>query len=70
VILSSGGLLRTQRRNAETVLVIEEAALQRINYFDSIRAYTGSDKYYGEFWEKRPDIRQKIFQACKSSAKD
>jgi len=68
--LGSGGILRTQGRSAEAVPVIEEAALQGVNYFDSIRAYTGSEGYYGEFWEKHPDLRRKIFQACKSSAKD
>lgn len=68
--LGGEGVLRTYRRTAEAVPVIEEAAFQGITYFDSARAYAGSEGYYGEFWRKHPDLRKKIFQTSKSASRD
>jgi predicted aldo/keto reductase-like oxidoreductase len=49
--------------------VIKEAALQGITYFDSARAYAGSEGYYGEFWREHLCLRSRIFQTSKSAAR-
>jgi aryl-alcohol dehydrogenase-like predicted oxidoreductase len=68
--LGGEGVLRTYRRTAEAVSVIEEAASQGIAYFDSARAYAGSEGYYGKFWRKHPNLRGRIFQTSKSASRD
>jgi len=49
--------------------VIKEAALQGITYFDSAKAYAGSEGYYGEFWREHLSMRSGIFQTSKSAAR-
>ena len=49
--------------------MIKEAALQGITYFDSARAYAGSEGYYGEFWREHLSLRSGIFQTSKSAAR-
>jgi aryl-alcohol dehydrogenase-like predicted oxidoreductase len=61
---------RTYGRTPEALAVIEEAADQGITYFDSARAYVGSEGYYGSFWAKHFDLRDKIFQTSKSASRD
>ena len=68
--LGGEGVLRTSGRTSEAFAVIEEAAVQGIAYFDSARAYAGSESYYGTFWRKHLDLRPKIFQTSKSASRD
>lgn len=68
--LGGEGVLRTFGRSQEAAEVIGEAIGQGINYFDSARAYAGSQSYYGAFWPKHPEIRSGVFQASKSASRD
>jgi aryl-alcohol dehydrogenase-like predicted oxidoreductase len=68
--LGGEGILRTYGRTPEALTVIEEAAAQGINYFDSARAYAGSEGYYGEFWSEHTSLRRSIFQTSKSASRD
>jgi aryl-alcohol dehydrogenase-like predicted oxidoreductase len=68
--LGGEGVLRTYGRIREAFAVIEEAAVQEIGYFDSAKAYAGSESYYGTFWRKHLDLRPKIFQTSKSASRD
>jgi aryl-alcohol dehydrogenase-like predicted oxidoreductase len=68
--LGGEGVLRTIGRSPEARAVIEEAALQGINYFDTAPAYAGSQGYYGQFWRSHAQLRSSIFQTSKSAARD
>jgi aryl-alcohol dehydrogenase-like predicted oxidoreductase len=68
--LGGEGVLRTHGRTPEALAVIEEAAAQGINYFDSARAYAGSEGYYGEFWSEHSNLRPEMFQTSKSASRD
>jgi aryl-alcohol dehydrogenase-like predicted oxidoreductase len=68
--LGGEGVLRSFGREAEAVAVIEETALQGITYFDSARAYAGSEGYYGVFWSEHKALRQSIFQTSKSASRN
>lgn len=68
--LGGEGVLRTYGRDAEAQAVIEEAAFQGIGYFDSARAYAGSEGYYGFFWRGHSSLRESTFQTSKSAARD
>ena len=65
--LGGEGVLRTHGREEEAWNVIEEAVARGIAYFDCARAYAGSEKYYGRFWSRHPEVRAGIFQAGKSA---
>lgn len=67
--LGGEGVLRTYGRHGEANAVITEALGQGITYFDSAKAYAGSEDYYGEVWRSRPDLREQIFQASKSASR-
>jgi aryl-alcohol dehydrogenase-like predicted oxidoreductase len=67
--LGGEGSLRTFERSPDALSVIKEAALQGITYFDSARAYAGSEGYYGEFWREHLSLRSRIFQTSKSAAR-
>ena len=67
--LGGEGVLRTHGRYREAAEVIEKAASSGINYFDSARAYAGSQGYYGRFYRSHQDIRSSIFQTSKSAAR-
>lgn len=67
--LGGEGVLRTYGRHAEANAVIMEAINQGIGYFDSAKAYAGSEDYYGEVWVSRPDLRAPVFQASKSASR-
>ena len=67
--LGGEGVLRTYGRHAEANAVIMEAINQGIAYFDSAKAYAGSEDYYGEVWVRRPDLRAPVFQASKSASR-
>ncbi|WP_292520969.1 aldo/keto reductase [Methanoculleus sp.] len=67
--LGGEGVLRTYGRHAEANAVITEALKAGITYFDSAKAYAGSEDYYGEVWRNRPELREPIFQASKSASR-
>jgi len=67
--LGGEGVLRTYGREKEAAEVIEKAASSGINYFDSARAYAGSQRYYGQFYRSHKEIRSGIFQTSKSAAR-
>jgi aryl-alcohol dehydrogenase-like predicted oxidoreductase len=67
--LGGEGVLRTYGRHAGAAAVITEALNQGITYFDSAKAYAGSEDYYGEVWRGRPDLRERVFQASKSASR-
>jgi aryl-alcohol dehydrogenase-like predicted oxidoreductase len=65
--LGGEGVLRTFGRVDEAVGVIEEAIGTGITYFDSARAYSGSEQYLGHVWNVRPEHRRTVFQTSKSA---
>jgi aryl-alcohol dehydrogenase-like predicted oxidoreductase len=65
--LGGEGVLRTHGQEEKASDVIHEAIRQGITYFDSARAYAGSEGYYGRFWRENPSARSKVFQASKSA---
>lgn len=67
--LGGEGILRTYGHEDETWKVIREAVAQGITYFDCARAYSGSEKYYGQVWSRHPEDRARIFQASKSASR-
>lgn len=68
--LGGEGVLRTFGREEAAEAVIEEALDQNITYFDSARAYSGSESYYGQVWYRKPEARNRIFQTSKSAMRD
>jgi len=65
--LGGEGILRTYGQEEGARRVIEEALSQGISYFDSARAYAGSERYYGLVWPNRPAERARVFQTSKSA---
>ena len=65
--LGGEGILRTYGRADEAVSVLETAYASGITYYDSARAYSGSEEYYGQFWERHPDWKGHVFQTSKSA---
>jgi aryl-alcohol dehydrogenase-like predicted oxidoreductase len=65
--LGGEGVLRTFGKDREARLVIEEALELGLTYFDTARAYSGSEGYLGQVWSKRPDLRERIFHTSKSA---
>ncbi len=68
--LGGEGILRTYGKTEAARAVIQEALEQGITYFDSARAYAGSQEYYGKIWSKNPELRNGVFQASKSASRD
>ncbi len=68
--LGGEGILRTHHKTDEARAVIHEALAQGITYFDSARAYAGSQEYYGTVWREDPALRGRVFQASKSASRD
>lgn len=64
--LGGEGVLRTYGMLDEAQAVINAAATHGITYFDSANAYAGSEGYYGSFWPKHRQVRDRSFQASKS----
>ena len=65
--LGGEGLLRTYNYEKEAYDLINRALDLKINYFESARAYSGSESYYGiAIGEKRDEI----FLSSKSHARD
>jgi len=61
--LGGEGVLRSFDREKEAVSLIQRAIDLGITYFESARAYAGSESYYGKALEER---RKEIFLASKS----
>jgi aryl-alcohol dehydrogenase-like predicted oxidoreductase len=61
--LGGEGILRTFGQEEEAIPVIERAIDLGITYFESARAYAGSESYYGMALKER---RREIFLASKS----
>jgi predicted aldo/keto reductase-like oxidoreductase len=65
--LGGEGILRTYGQEASAAQLIEGALAQGITYFDSARAYAGSESYYGLVWKRRSKDRARVFQTSKSA---
>ncbi len=65
--LGGEGVLRTTGMKDQAQAVIAAAVDQGISYYDSARVYQDSELYYGAFWEKYPEQREKIFHTSKSA---
>lgn len=65
--LGGEGVLRTYGYEREAYELINRAIDLGVNYFESARAYSGSESYYGGALKER---RKEIFLASKSHAKD
>ena len=65
--LGGEGILRTYRHEEEAYDLINSAIDAGIGYFESARAYSGSESYYGQALKER---RQEIFLTSKSHARD
>ena len=65
--LGGEGVLRTFGHERDAVELINHAIDLGINYFESARAYSGSEQYYGKALQDR---RKEIFLASKSHARD
>jgi len=65
--LGGEGVLRTYGQEKAAERLIEEALAQGITYYDSAKAYSDSENYYGLVWSNRPKDRVKVFQTSKSA---
>jgi predicted aldo/keto reductase-like oxidoreductase len=65
--LGGEGVLRTFGHEQEAYRLINRAIHLGINYFESARAYSGSESYYGSALKER---RKEIFLTSKSHARD
>jgi aryl-alcohol dehydrogenase-like predicted oxidoreductase len=65
--LGGEGVLRTFGRDREAYELINRAIDVGVNYFESARAYDGSESYYGRSLRER---RDQIFLTSKSHARD
>jgi predicted aldo/keto reductase-like oxidoreductase len=65
--LGGEGLLRTFGHDKDAVQLINHAIDLGVNYFESARAYSGSENYYGKALRDR---RKEIFLTSKSHARD
>jgi aryl-alcohol dehydrogenase-like predicted oxidoreductase len=65
--LGGEGILRTFGHEPEADALINRAIDLGINYFESARAYSGSESYYGKALRQR---RKQIFLASKSHARN
>jgi aryl-alcohol dehydrogenase-like predicted oxidoreductase len=65
--LGGEGVLRTFGHDDEAYALINRALDLGMNYFESARAYSGSESYYGKALRER---RKEIFLTSKSHARD
>ncbi len=65
--LGGEGVLRTFGHDKEAYALINRAIDLGISYFESARAYSGSESYYGSALSER---RKDIFLTSKSHARD
>jgi len=64
--LGGEGILRSHGKDKETYTLINRALDLGINYFESARAYDGSEEYYGKALRER---RKDVFLTSKSHAR-
>ncbi|MGQ9636176.1 MAG: aldo/keto reductase [Thermodesulfobacteriota bacterium] len=64
--LGGEGLLRTYGKDEDAERLIRKAMDFGINYFESARAYAGSESYYGRILQEVRERRKEIFLASKS----
>lgn len=67
--LGGEGVLRTFGKDEEAEQVIREAAALGLGYFDSAKAYAGSEDYLGQFWQEHQSLRPQVFQTSKSASR-
>ena len=68
--LGGEGVLRTYGMEHEAFAVLEAAYSSGIRYYDSAPAYSGSEQYYGHFWDQHPEWKGHSFQTSKSAKRD
>src|SRR5262249_45268811 len=68
--LGGEGVLRTHGREGEADRVVAAAVEAGVTYFDSARAYAGSEGYYGRYWTAHPEARARVFITSKSASRD
>jgi aryl-alcohol dehydrogenase-like predicted oxidoreductase len=68
--LGGEGVLRTYGMEHEALAMLETAYSSGIRYFDSAPAYSGSEQYYGLFWNQHPEWKERAFQTSKSAKRD
>jgi aryl-alcohol dehydrogenase-like predicted oxidoreductase len=68
--LGGEGVLRTQGKDEGALAVIAAAVERGVTYFDSARAYAGSEGYYGRYWSSHPGARERVFITSKSASRD
>jgi len=68
--LGGEGVLRTHGREQEADAVIRAAIDSGVSYYDSARAYDGSEDCYGRIWSALPAIRASVFITSKSASRD
>lgn len=63
--LGGEGILRTYGYGKDTYILINRAIDLGINYFESARAYSGSESYYGQaLRERRKETLSYSFTIC------
>ncbi len=67
--LGGEGVLRTFDRDAEAERVIGRAVELGVTYFDTARAYEGSEAYYGRYFHANRAARDRVFIASKSGSR-
>jgi len=67
--LGGEGALRTWGADADARALIHHSLDLGITYFDSARAYAGSEGYYGSVWGQNTEARLGIFQTSKSASR-
>lgn len=67
--LGGEGILRTWGADTDARDMIRHAIKTGITYYDSARAYAGSESYYGSVWSTDPLSRKGIFQTSKSAGR-
>lgn len=65
--LGGEGVLRTFGEEERAGEMLDAALGQGIGYFDTARAYAGSEKYLGAFWRANPGARERVFHTSKSA---
>src|SRR4051794_30729906 len=68
--LGGEGVLRTHGQDERALAVIAAAVERGVTYFDSARAYAGSEGYYGRYWGNHPEARARVFITSKTASRD
>lgn len=65
--LGGEGVLRTFGEEERAGEMLDAALTEGIGYFDTARAYAGSEEYLGAFWRANPGARERVFHTSKSA---